>query len=145
MDMLAAMRVRIWLLRLTLASVVGFVLIQLVPYGRAHTNPPVTEEPRWDSARTRELAVTACFSCHCNETEWPWYSNVAPVSWLRQRDVNHGSRELNFSGWDIEQKEAGDAAEAVAKGSMPPLEYLLAHPRARLDDTERRVLIVGLQ
>jgi hypothetical protein len=64
------------------------VLIQLVPFGRDHTNPVVTAEPRWDSPVTRELADRACFDCHSNETEWPWYAGVAPVSWLVYRDVS---------------------------------------------------------
>jgi mono/diheme cytochrome c family protein len=68
--------------------------IQLVPYGRDHINPQVTQESRWDSARTRALAARACFDCHSNETVWPWYSNVAPVSWLIQRDVDEGRRAL---------------------------------------------------
>jgi hypothetical protein len=58
----------------------GFLLIQLVPYGRAHANPPVVKEPAWDSPTTRALAKRACFDCHSNETVWPWYTNVAPVS-----------------------------------------------------------------
>ena len=137
------MRVRMWLLRCSLGVAAGFALIQLVPFGRTHTNPSVRKEPPWDAPKTRQLAETACFSCHSNETEWPWYSNVAPMSWLLQRDVNQGRAELNFSRWDIEQKEAEDAAETVAEGSMPPLRFLLAHPGARLDDTERRALIAG--
>jgi hypothetical protein len=72
----------VWrILRLLLiVGVVVFVAIQLVPYGRDHTNPPVTAEPRWDSPQTRTLAVSACFDCHSNETAWPWYTNVAPFS-----------------------------------------------------------------
>ena len=71
--------------------------IQFVPYGRAHTNPPVTAEPAWDSAETRELARRACFDCHSNETAWPSYTSISPASWLAQRHVNEGRRELNFS------------------------------------------------
>jgi hypothetical protein len=61
-------------------------------YGRDHSNPPVRIEPRWDRARTRELAVRACFDCHSNQTRWPWYSHVAPISWLVQHDVEEGAR-----------------------------------------------------
>ena len=56
------------------------LVIQLLPYGRDHTNPPVVAEPLWDSPQTRALAKRACFDCHSNETIWPWYTNVAPVS-----------------------------------------------------------------
>lgn len=63
---------------------------QLVPYGRDHANPSVRDEPSWNSPETRTLAERACFDCHRNETDWPWYSHVAPVSWLVQRDVVQG-------------------------------------------------------
>lgn len=72
---------------IVIVIVAGVVLIQLVPYGRNHTNPQVQNEPNWDSPQTRELASTACFDCHSNETDWSrWYANVAPASWLVQRE-----------------------------------------------------------
>ena len=92
-----------------------FALIQAVPYGRSHTNPPVTAEAPWDSARTRELAVRACYDCHSNETTWPWYSNVAPMSWLVQRDVDEGRGVLNFSEWDQPQAEAEVVQSVVTR------------------------------
>lgn len=127
------------------ALVIGvlFVAIQFVPYGRDHSNPPVQTEPEWDSARTRELAVESCYSCHSNETEWPWYSNIAPVSWLIQRDVDVGREEFNFSELD-DNGDADDAAETVADGEMPPLRYVLTNPSARLSEREKRDLIDGL-
>lgn len=120
-------------------------LIQLVPYGRAHTNPPARSEPAWSSPRVRELAKRACFDCHSNETEWPWYSHVAPISWLVQRDVDKGRAHLNFSELDALQRHAHECAEELEEGDMPPWFYLPAHPRARLDDTEKRELIAGFR
>jgi len=134
---------RRWLGRLGGAGAVIFGLIQFVPYGRAHVNPPVVVEPAWDSSRTRELAVRACFDCHSNETVWPWYSNIAPLSWLIQRDVDEGRDDLNFSEWQRSQK-ADEAAETVREGSMPPGRYLPLHPEARLDDEELAALVAGL-
>jgi mono/diheme cytochrome c family protein len=125
------------------ALLAGFLVIQLVPYGRNHDNPPVVAEPTWDSAQTRELAVRACFDCHSNETVWPWYSNVAPISWLVQRDVDEGREDLNYSEWNRPQ-EAGESAETVREGSMPPRSYLLTHPEARLTDAELATLAAGL-
>ncbi len=118
-------------------------MIQLAPYGRDHGNPPVVAEPSWDSAQTRELSVRACFDCHSNETVWPWYSNVAPVSWLVQRDVDEGREELNYSEWTRRQ-EGEESAESVREGSMPPSSYLLTHPEARLTDAELAALADGL-
>lgn len=126
------------------AIVVLLVALQAVPYGRNHTNPPVRMEPAWDSPATRALAVRACFDCHSNETVWPWYSDVAPIAWLVQRDVDKGRRELNFSEWDRPPREAREAAESIQKGKMPPSYYLL-RPDATLSPTERDVLVRGLQ
>ncbi len=122
-----------------------FVLLQFVPYGRNHTNPPVRQEPAWDSPNTAALVRRACFDCHSNETAWPWYSNVAPVSWLVQRDVDEGRRKLNFSEWDRPQKNADEAAEQIQKGEMPPWFYLPLHPQARLSQGEKQALMGGLQ
>jgi hypothetical protein len=121
-----------------------FVLIQLVPYGRDHDNPPVVQEPNWDSLRTRELAVRACYDCHSNETEWLWYHNIAPISWGVQFDVDQGRETLNFSEWNREQDEAKDAAEVIAEGEMPPGRYTIVHPSAVLNDAEKEELMQGL-
>jgi hypothetical protein len=122
-----------------------FVLIQLVPYGRDHSNPPGRVEPAWAGAETRELARRACFDCHSNETVWPWYSYVAPVSWLVQRDVDRARAELNFSEWGRPQDEAKEAAEMVRKRKMPLSYYLPLHPEARLGEEETMALADGLE
>lgn len=127
---------------ITLAGL--FALFQLVPYGRAHTNPPVTGTPSWDSPRTEELAKRACFDCHSHDTKWPWYSAIAPVSWRIQKHVDEGRAKFNVSAMDRPQEEAGEAGETVQKGEMPPFDYLLAHPEARLSAAEKRDLINGL-
>jgi hypothetical protein len=137
--------VRKWLIRGAIAVVGLFVLAQLVPYGRDHTNPPVTREVRWDSARTRQLAAGACFDCHSNLTDWKWYSNIAPISWLVYADVKGGREHLDFSEWDKPQGEVGDIVEAVRDGSMPPLQYKPLHSAARLAGAERAALARGLE
>ncbi len=131
--------------RLVVAGVGLFVLIQFIPYGREHTNLPVVQEPAWDSPQTRELARRACFDCHSNETVWPWYSNVAPVSWLIQRDVDEGRQKLNFSEWNRPQDELDEITEVVREGEMPPMYYVLLHPQAKLSQTEKEALIAGLR
>ncbi len=129
-----------------LLTIVGLsVLIQFVPYGREHTNPEVVSEPRWDSPRTRELFMRACGDCHSNETKWPWYSGIAPISWLVAYDVDEGREHFNVSMWGVQEENEGEeAAEEVREGEMPPWAYLLAHPEARLDEAEKRELIEGL-
>ena len=126
-------------------AVALLLLIQLVPYGRNHLNPAPGQEPAWNSPQTRELAVRACYDCHSNETAWPWYTNVAPLSWLAQRDVEKGRRELNFSQFDRPSREAREAAETVQKGTMPPRYYVVLRPEANLTAAERETLIRGLQ
>ncbi len=120
------------------------LLIQLVPYGRQHANPPVIQEPQWDSPKTRELVQKACFDCHSNETVWLWYSNVAPVSWLVQRDVDEGREKLNFSDWG-RAREKDEIIEVIQEGEMPMPIYLIMHTEARLTSTEKEALISGLQ
>lgn len=124
----------------------GFLLIQLVPYGRAHENPPVMKEPTWANAQTLDLARRACFDCHSNKVVWPWYSNVAPVSWLVQHDVEEGRNVLNFSEWGLsgEYDEIDEMAEVINENEMPPAQYLLTHPEARLSAAEKQILADGL-
>ena len=132
------------ILGLFVVGVVGFAAIQLVPYGRDHANPPVTGEPAWDSPATRAYAVTACFDCHSNQTVWPWYSNIAPVSWLVQHDVDEGRDTLNWSTWANLSHGESEAAEAVSEGKMPPFNYLLMHPDARFSEADKAAFIQGL-
>jgi hypothetical protein len=119
------------------------VVIQLIPYGRDHSNPPVTAEPKWNSPDTRATFQRACGNCHSHETVWPWYSHVAPVSWLVQRDVDHARSEFNVS-LPNGTREGDEAAEMVLEHKMPPSIYLPTHPEARLSDEERKVFAIGL-
>lgn len=121
------------------------VLVQFVPYGRAHGNPPVRQEPQWDSPATRALAQRACFNCHSNETKWPWYTWVAPMSWLTQSDVDEARKNMNFSEWDRKQRNAHEAPDQVEEGEMPPWFYVPMHPEAKLSSEEKAQLIRGLE
>ncbi len=132
--------------KIIIGVVALFILIQFIPYGKDHTNPPVIQEPRWDSMRTRELFMRACGDCHSHETKWPWYSHIAPISWLVYRDVQEGRKHFNVSAWGYQRKNEGEeAAKELAEGEMPPLLYLLAHPEARLSAKEKKELIEGLR
>jgi hypothetical protein len=120
---------------------IGLVIIQLVPVER--TNPPVVREPNWDSAQTRDLMARACLDCHSNDTNWPWYAYVAPVSWLVTHDVQEGRAAVNFSEWQPGQEN--EAVEAILEGEMPLKIYLITHPEARLSEAETQALIAGLE
>ena len=135
---------RKWWVRIAIGLLGTFLAIQLIPYGRAHANPPVTGEPTWDAPETRALAKQACFDCHSNETAWPAYASIAPASWLVQHDVDEGRAVLNFSEWTRPQEEAKEAAEEVLEGEMPPSAYTLVHTHARLTPADRDRLARGL-
>lgn len=136
------------LLMVFMLPVAALVAIQLVPYGREHSAPRDGAKPAWSSPRAEALAKRACFDCHSNETRWPWYSNIAPLSWRIFHHVEEGREHLNFSAFDPANEKvadaAGEAGESVTKRSMPPADYLIAHPEARLSAAERRVLASGL-
>jgi mono/diheme cytochrome c family protein len=129
---------------LGVAAVVG-VAIQFVPAQISHSNPAVVAEPQWDSAATREMFFSACGDCHSNQTAWPWYSRVAPVSWLIASDVVKGRGRLNVSEWNRRQRGADEAGEAILEGEMPLPIYLIMHPNARLSAQERQALARGLE
>jgi mono/diheme cytochrome c family protein len=124
-----------------------FLLLQVMPVGRMPSNPPVTGEPAWDSPQTRALAVRACFDCHSNETDEPWYSNVAPISWAVSDHVRSGRAKLNFSEFDKPQADGDKSAEITEEGEMPPDYYTRfgLHSTAELTDAEVAQLVAGLR
>lgn len=130
------------------AAVATLCLMQLVPYGKNRSNPPVVREPSWDRPDTRLLVKRVCFDCHSNETLWPWYSKIAPISWLVYWDVVEGRKHLNFSDWrggSRKYEHPHEITKEVAEDEMPPLQYTLAHPEAKLDVQLKKQLIEGLE
>ena len=123
---------------------VAVLLLQLIPYGRRHLNPPRGRGVTWDSPATEALARRACFDCHSHETRWPWYASIAPLSWRIQTHVEGGRKALNFSRAEVPQERAAASAGTVRRGTMPPPDYVFMHPAARLTAREREALIAGL-
>jgi cytochrome c551/c552 len=128
-----------------LALIAGAVLVisQFVPVSR--TNPPVEQDVA-APAEVDAILRRACYDCHSNETVWPWYSRVAPVSWLVVHDTNEGRAHLNFSTWNRlsipERHEVLDElVEEVESGGMPLPIYLPMHPEARLNDADKTALL----
>lgn len=92
------------------------------------------------------MVQKSCFDCHSNQVNWYFYTNIAPFSWLTQRDVNDGRATLNFSEWNLPHDAgAGDVIDAINGGSMPPWYYTIVHWSARLSPAEKQQLISGLQ
>jgi hypothetical protein len=133
--------------RALLVLAAALVLAQLVPVDR--TNPTGGGEvPAPPEIRT--ILKRACYDCHSNETVWPWYGHVAPFSWLMQRDVREGRREVNFSTFTQStvkrrQRKWMEIPEQVEKGEMPPWFYAAVHPEARLSDADRAALVKWAQ
>lgn len=127
-------------------GVIIFACIQFIPYGKNHTNPPVLSQVQFDSVQTKELFDRACKDCHSNETVWPWYSYIAPISWGITHHIDEGREHFNISMIGHQRKnKSNEAAEEVEKGEMPLSSYLIAHPEARLTKEEKKQLIIGLE
>lgn len=130
--------------------ITGFIALQIIPVGnfiavlKRVDNPPVITDIQWDSAETEHLVRTACYDCHSNETVWPWYSNIAPVSWLIVRDVNKGRRAMNFSEEGADKIDVKDIEWHVTH-DMPLWYYLPLHPEANLTDEQKIQLVAGLR
>lgn len=126
--------------------VLGVIMlgIQFIPTTR--DNPPVTGEVD-APAEVKVILMNSCYDCHSNETTWPWYSHVAPVSWLVSRDVRKGRRNVNFSTWQsLNQKDRikilGEIREEVEEGGMPLPIYTLMHSGATLSDEQKALIIL---
>jgi hypothetical protein len=131
-----------WLAQIAVVLALVFVGIQFVPAGR--TNPPATSPL---AAPEPVLAVLrrACFDCHSNETRWPWYAYVAPVSWLVVHDTDEGREHLNFSTWGTlkptaQSSKASECVEEIEEGEMPLAPYLWMHSEARISAADLEVL-----
>jgi len=134
--------------RFLIALVVLLVVIQVVRPAR--TNPTVdpTKTLRASGRLPADVGAIfdrACQDCHSSETRWPWYSEVAPVSWMLVHHVNDARHEYSFSTWaDIapekKAKKLRKICEEVREGEMPLWSYLLMHPVARLSDEDKQVI-----
>jgi len=134
--------------RAVIAAIAPLAVIQVIRPGR--TNPAV-DESRTIQVRTQMPADVAAIldpsrkDCHSHETRWPWYSQIAPVSWYVAYDVNKGRKEFSLSDWARcgarrTARKLKEICEQLEKGEMPPWDYSMVHPSARLSDSDKRVL-----
>jgi hypothetical protein len=133
------------LVRIVAVGVIAFVLIQFIQ--PAHTNPPVKNDFLTATKAPDQVATmfhAACYDCHSDETRWPWYSHVAPMSWQISQDVNEGRHHLNLSEWPSDPKSAWkrmeDMSDVIGDGEMPLKKYTLIHVDARLTDAQCNTL-----
>jgi hypothetical protein len=130
---------------LGVAVVVLFVALQFVRPDRTNPAADLSMSISMQSGITPPVGTllkTSCFDCHSNETRWPWYCEIAPVSWLVANDVQEGRKHLNFSEWGKYTKskrvlKLGQIYEQVSKNEMPISKYLYMHPDAKLTAADR--------
>jgi Haem-binding domain len=133
-----------------MAVAIACLLVALQFIRPARSNPAVAESQTVNahlqiSPQVSSILDRACADCHSNETRWPWYSNVAPVSWFVIDHVNHGRRHLNFSEWSRysrrdAQGQLGSICKEVQSGSMPLRSYTRIHRDAQLSAADVKVL-----
>lgn len=129
--------------KIALGVVIPLVVMQVVRPSRE--NPAVTGDIV-APPEVKSVLKKACYDCHSNESVWPWYSNVAPVSWLVVRDVNEGRKHLNFSVWETYEPgrkthKLEEIEGEVSEGEMPMAIYVPLHPEAKLSDAEKKLLV----
>jgi hypothetical protein len=133
---------------ITLVLLVLFLGIQLARPAR--TNPPVNESQTifahtQMTPQVAEILTRSCNDCHSNKTVWPWYTNVAPISWWLSNHVNSGRHMLNYSEWgrldrDRQDRKLRQICDEVEDGAMPLSSYLPMHPKARLSEEDKKIL-----
>lgn len=145
--------------RIIAIGIVVFAAIQFVPVDR--TQPPISDPIVFTNANAEAIARRSCYDCHSNENVWPWYGNIAPVSWVVANHVAEGRSVLNFSdiagtianGGESGERGEGNStgeiiehsAETINEGEMPPAYYLLTHPDAKLSAADKATLITGIK
>ena len=132
-----------WTKKIFMVLVIALLAMQFIPVERSNPTEKgqVVAPPQVETILRR-----ACYDCHSNETRWPWYARVAPISFLLARDVREGRRELNFSIWDrYEQRRKArklkEIIKEVEEGDMPPWYYVPVHPDAKLSRGDRETIV----
>jgi len=127
---------------------VAFIAIQF--YRPDRTNPPIAQAETLEATadvpeNVARILTRSCNDCHSNETTYPWYSNVAPFSWLLADHIEEGRRELNYSVWNNysakkKRHKYDETCEQIESGVMPHNQYLWLHADARLSEADKKIL-----
>ncbi len=128
------------------ASIAALGLLQFT--NPVRTNPPAARDLLTVAPLSPAIAAVlraACYDCHSHETQWPWYSRVAPSSWLVVADVREGREHLNFSDWPSAPERAAKKFDRISEvldyREMPPKKYTLLHPEAQISERQRQELL----
>jgi len=133
-----------------IAIALAFIFIGMQFIRPARTNPAV-DQSQTIGAHTQMTPEVAsildrsCRDCHSNQTVWPWYTNVAPISWWLSNHVNEGRRDLNMSEWgrlprDRQERKLRQICDEIEDGAMPLSSYVPMHPAARLSEEDKKIL-----
>ena len=127
---------------IVIVVIIVLIGIQFVPVDK--TNPPVTGEIKAPE-NVMQILRNSCYDCHSNEVKWPWYSNVAPMSWLVAYDVDEAREHMNFSEWasystEDKAEDIEEIWEEVEEGNMPLWYYVPLHPEAKLSDNDKEII-----
>ena len=138
----------LWMIGGTLLG--GFMLMQFIPIWEFvptmdPRNPPVRYEIQWASDEADSIMRMVCYTCHSNETEYPIYAQIAPVSWIAAEHVNVGRQHLNFSEQPMDEISMGMLISYIQSDAMPPAAYRLTHPEANLSAAQKATLIDGIR
>jgi Haem-binding domain len=133
-----------WVLIVAFATLVAVCSISVHPYGapKQFQGHKASVDDLKLPPEITTIFKRSCADCHSSQTAWPWYSYVAPVSWLVERDVRRGRDHMNLSEWQQytlqkRQKLLADVASAVKNGEMPLTQYMVIHRQAKLSEAER--------
>ncbi|MCB0747630.1 MAG: heme-binding domain-containing protein [Ignavibacteriae bacterium] len=139
--------------KILIALVLLLVIIQFFTIDK--TNPPAQVDKDFITisnppAELASMIKNSCYDCHSNQTKYPWYSNVAPVSWLLKNHIDDGRKHLNFSTWseyDLKKKDRklDECVEMIQSGDMPMKPYVFMHSEATLNDIQRNQLVKWLK
>ena len=132
-----------WTKKIFTVLVIALIAMQFVPVERS--NPSDRSQPA-TPPEVERILQRACYDCHSNETRWPWYARVAPLSFLLTSDVREGRKQLNFSTWNRyderrKTRKLKEIVKEVQEGHMPPWYYVPVHREAELSSTERDAIV----
>lgn len=121
-----------------------FILMQFIQTNKENIAQEKNLEMKVDNIEVYNILKTACYDCHSNETVWPWYSKIAPFSWVVSNHVTEGKKALNFSTWEnYNQEEKDEKIKDIyrtAYASMPLPSYIFAHENADLTKEQRNMI-----
>ncbi len=139
--------------KILLGIIILLVIIQFFPIDKENPNGSPDQDFLVSESMPEGVKITfkeACYDCHSNHTKYPWYTNIAPLSWWINNHIQHGREELNFSNWTQytegkRKHKLEESFELIENGQMPLKSYTWMHPEAKLDDQRKKQVLAWLK